>query len=729
MTISPTPEPPAPVTATPIARRTVLAGAAWSVPAIALTTGSPAIAASGTTLSFSKSAYSGPGCSTINDVTVTASDNGTPKAGVSVTVSVASGFVFTNGGTTSTGVTGSNGAFPLPGISVPATGGNGTASATASGAPSTSATLVGTDATIAKYIQNGAEQTASGVPSGSRPASGALFLAPDGRLLDASNNNAVIASNVAVFGELYRDQDNWTVPLRKTDGTCTYLVNGMFMGRWEERTAIGVPSGSTPVCAVFFLTPDNRLMRGDSGSAPASNVASWGQTYWNGHGQWRQPLKKIDGTFTVLRGSTELSTTGVPSGSTPAADNYFLDPNGNLIDGTSGIALTSSVDRFGRMHWDGSVYRWPLEKKDGSFSYLTDGTETVATGIPSGSTPVASAMFLSPDGRLIDAANANTVLATHVSAYGEILRPDWNGNWQMPLGIAETTPALIQNGSQTSVSGIPDNSQPAFVGLFLTPDARLLDSLNSAAVIATNVDAFGGLYRDHDNWAAPVRSTDGTCTILTGSMSSSTWQERSTVGVPAGSTPVAHVMFLTADRQLVYGLNGNISSQHVASWGQGYRGDQPPWRIPLEKTDGSFSVLGDFDVPTTGVPTGSKPAADVYFHAPDGSIIAGDTGTVLVTNVDAYGQMVWDGSVRRWPLRKKNGSFTCLTDGTETAATGVPSGSTPLAAALFLAPDGRVIAGDTGAVIATAVHSGGELFQKDWSGHWLMTLALKRSSC
>ncbi len=79
VTTSTTPEPLAPVAQTPIARRTVLAGAAWSVPAIALTTASPAFAASGTTLSFAKSSYTGPGCSTINGIKVTASDNGTAR--------------------------------------------------------------------------------------------------------------------------------------------------------------------------------------------------------------------------------------------------------------------------------------------------------------------------------------------------------------------------------------------------------------------------------------------------------------------------------------------------------------------------------------------------------------------------------------------------------------------------------------------------------------------------
>ncbi|WP_154096430.1 hypothetical protein [Microbacterium testaceum] len=730
MTTSTTPEPLAPVTQTPIARRTVLAGAAWSVPAIALTTASPAFAASGTTLSFARSSYTGPGCSTINGVQVRASDNGTGQAGVSITTSLSGGFVFSNGGTSSTGVTGSDGSLTLPGITVPATGGTATASATASGASGSSTTLRGTDATVAKYLQNGTATDATGIPTGSIPAFAGCYLAPDGRILNSANNNNELASNVALIGELYRDQDNWVIPLRKSDGSCTYLVSGMYYSAWDERTANGVPSGSTPVSQVYFCTPDRRLVRGDDGSVGATDVDSWGQTYWNGSGRWRQPLKKTDGSFTIFHGSREPAAMGIPSGSTPAADAYFLTSDGRLVAGDTGAVLTTDVDNFGRMLWNGSNWRWPLKKKDGSFTYVQDGTEIVASGIPAGSTPISGAIFLAPDGRLIDSANSNSVYATSVSTTGQILFTDWNGHWQMPLGIAETTPSVLNSGAQQTPSGVPDNSKPTFAGVLLSPDGKLLNTTDSNKVLATDVVNFGQLYRDQDNWVFPLQKRDGTCTYLVSGMFFPGYEERSTSNVPAGSTPCFGGTFLANDGRLL-NSDGTVLAPAVSSFGQVFWNGQHSWRIPLKKSDGTFTVLKDgSEVSTTGIPAGSTPAADAFFLTSDGRIIASDTGSVLATDVSSFGRMLWNGSNWRWPIKKTNGSYAYIENGTEVAVSGVPIGSTPVSGTLFLAPDGRVIdSANSNSVVATSVSTTGQILFTDWSGHWHMPLALKKSSC
>ncbi len=208
-----------------------------------------------------------------------------------------------------------------------------------------------------------------------------------------------------------------------------------------------VPSGSTPIVAEYFLTSDGSIVYGGNGVAQATNVASWGQmSTWgnqpqNAHNDARLPIKKTDGSFRIFKLQAEYATTGVPSGSTPAADAYFLAPDGRLVAGDDGSVLTTNVESFGRMLWDGSHWRWPLKKSDGSFTVIKDGAESAVTGIPSGSTPVVGGVFLAPDGRLIDSANSNTVYATAVSTTGQVLYYDWNGHWQMPLGIAETTPA------------------------------------------------------------------------------------------------------------------------------------------------------------------------------------------------------------------------------------------------------------------------------------------------
>ncbi|MFJ4159298.1 hypothetical protein [Microbacterium testaceum] len=724
MTTSPSPESPASVAHAPVARRTVLAGAAWSVPAIALTTATPALAASDTTtLSFAKSSYTGPGCSTINGVQVRASKNGTGQAGVSITTSLSGGFVYTTGGTSSTGTTGSDGSLTLPGITVPATGGTATASATASAASGSSATLRGTDATVATYIQNGAAQTASNIPTGSTPVFAAVYLAPDGRLLDAANSNTVLASDVAEFGELYRDHDNWVIPLRKTDGKCTYLVNGMYASGSTERNA-NVPTGSTPVASVYYLTQSGNLVRGDSGSTNAANVASWGQTYWNGQNTWRQPLKKTDGSFTILQNDSEIGTTGIPSGATPAADAYFLASDGRLIAGDTGTVLTTDVDSYGRMLWNGSNWRWPLKKKNGSFTYVQNGTEIAANGIPSGSTPVSGAIFLASDGRLIDSANNNAVFAKSVSTTGQILYTDWNGHWQMPLGIAETTPAYRDNNTQTNASGTPVNSAPVTFSWFVAPDGRLIDGANGS-VLASNVDTWGLIFRwTNDHSYLPLRKTDGSFTFLENG------SETACTGVPSGSSPVAGSSFLTTDGRLIQGSTGIVEASNVASCGEIYLGVDGKTYLPLKKLDGTFTYRQDgTENPATSVPANSRPIAYTWFLAPNGQFIDGATGSVLATNVDSAGRIFrWTNNHSYLPLKKQDGSFTYLDNGAETACKGIPSGSVPIAGSSFLSPDGQLIQGNTGSVEADNVHSCGQIYLNT-DGHTFLPMALKKTSC
>ncbi|MDF2920103.1 MAG: hypothetical protein K0S70_4321, partial [Microbacterium sp.] len=107
-------------------RRTVLAGAAWSVPVIAAASIAPVASASGTTtLTFDKSTYNGTACGTITGAYVTVTVNGVATAGKSVTTTLSNGYKFSDGTTTNTQVSGSNGRVSLPAINVPAVGGSG----------------------------------------------------------------------------------------------------------------------------------------------------------------------------------------------------------------------------------------------------------------------------------------------------------------------------------------------------------------------------------------------------------------------------------------------------------------------------------------------------------------------------------------------------------------------------------------------------------------------------
>lgn len=146
----------------PLERRTLIQGAAWTVPAIVLATASPALAVSGTVLTFNASSFRGAGCDSISDATVIATASGVGVAGVVVTLSLSGGYLYAGGGTSYTGTTGSGGSLTIPTITVPAAGGNGTLTATSSGVSAATAGLSSTarHSTNAMWTKSGTSSVA-----------------------------------------------------------------------------------------------------------------------------------------------------------------------------------------------------------------------------------------------------------------------------------------------------------------------------------------------------------------------------------------------------------------------------------------------------------------------------------------------------------------------------------------------------------------------------------------
>ncbi|WP_353112312.1 hypothetical protein [Microbacterium sp.] len=132
---------------TPVARRTIVRGAAWSLPVIAAATAVPrAVASGGLALSFDRSTYPVDPWTPFTS-TVSAVRDGAPAPGESVTVTVTDGLIFPDGTSRYTGVTDSNGSLALPPLSPPSTGGAFQISATLTaeaGIRSTTATAAGT---------------------------------------------------------------------------------------------------------------------------------------------------------------------------------------------------------------------------------------------------------------------------------------------------------------------------------------------------------------------------------------------------------------------------------------------------------------------------------------------------------------------------------------------------------------------------------------------------------
>lgn len=129
---------------TRVTRRTIVKGAAWSVPVIVAATALPMASASvAVALAFTSASYPVTGC-TLTGVKVAATNGATHAAvpGAPVTVTLADGYTFVDGTTSFTGTTGSDGTVALPDIKPPLVGATSAFSAvsgsTSAVAPTTS---------------------------------------------------------------------------------------------------------------------------------------------------------------------------------------------------------------------------------------------------------------------------------------------------------------------------------------------------------------------------------------------------------------------------------------------------------------------------------------------------------------------------------------------------------------------------------------------------------------
>jgi hypothetical protein len=194
-----TPPPPPPAD---LNRRTILQGAAWTIPAIAVATVAPVAAAASNdaVLAFNQSTYTGVACGTITGAYVTVTVGGTPTAGRSVTTTLSGGYTFADGSTTNTQVSDSSGRVNLPAIDVPSQGSDGSLTAISSGATQATATvtataaaskLVGLSANNNAFPALPAGITAGEVAWGSQGSNSyAFFVGSDGYLYRSANQGA-----------------------------------------------------------------------------------------------------------------------------------------------------------------------------------------------------------------------------------------------------------------------------------------------------------------------------------------------------------------------------------------------------------------------------------------------------------------------------------------------------------------------------------------------------------
>ncbi|MFJ4037072.1 hypothetical protein ACIPVB_03215 [Microbacterium sp. NPDC090007] len=318
-------------------RRTIIAGAAWSVPAIAALSASPAAAASNdTVLTFDQASYSGQVCTTISGAYVTATTGGAAAAGKVVTVSLAGGFTFSGGSTSATGTTGGDGRFTLPTITVPNQPNSGTATATATGAAATSVPLQA-KGTFARFmtihnIEVVSDTVFDLIPSTAVPIGGyGLFL--DGSTL--WYGNSVFSSNISKARGNRSDTTDFFSYIENGVAKSAYGSNGSVTA---IRTWANVPGTATPVGAYGTFLDNGNLWYFDAIVASGVDRAAGLSGGMNGpaQGQWQDYVGYFNNaarSFKGVNGTPQdfQAFFNVPSTvSATRMPNLWLNNNGDL---------------------------------------------------------------------------------------------------------------------------------------------------------------------------------------------------------------------------------------------------------------------------------------------------------------------------------------------------------------------------------------------------------------
>jgi hypothetical protein len=351
-----------------IQRRTIIAGAAWTIPVVATAIGAPLAAASpAPTLTFTNGPYSVAACGTLKDVTIQATTDGTTPApaGTLVTVTLPSGLTWSDG-TTAPRVlpTNANGQVVLSGVKATSGSSSGTISATAGAVSAVGpVTIVPGGTAYNGNIGDGGNYTggspAPGIPSGSTAIEGGLFLAPNGDLFTQAGQ--LIASNVtsAASAQYTATTNRWLVGY--VSGGTAYNGNIGGGGNYTGGSpASGIPSGSTAIEGGLFLAPNGDLFT-QAGQLIASNVTSAASQYTSSTNRWLVGYVSGGTAYNGNIGNGGNYTggspaSGIPSGSTAIEGGLFLAPNGDLFT-EAGQLIASNVTSAGSQY-TATTNRW-----------------------------------------------------------------------------------------------------------------------------------------------------------------------------------------------------------------------------------------------------------------------------------------------------------------------------------------------------------------------------------
>jgi hypothetical protein len=366
-----------------IHRRTVMIGAAWTIPVIAVAVASPAAAASGTepTLTFVGGPYAADSCGTLADVTLQLTTDGTlPDPGKPVTVTLPAGLTWSDGTTTPRDFTTDGaGQVVLSGVKAPAKNGNYPITALSGSLTTTGAVVVtGEIDTITNFANN---MTPAALPAGvtvldvqaTRLADGTLwthFLGSDGNVYRSK-----VASGTTVFSSWMASPAfpgaTTIVALDRNGGATSAVTDGTTVKTYGGVTAPALPAGVTitdlqatsDTTNTFWVTAV-----GSDGNVYRSRIIADGTNVFT---PW-QVSTAFPGAITIVAlNDGSAGSVAVTDGTT--VKNFIGDAAPALPAGVTITDLQSTSDTTGKF-WvevlgsDGNTYRTNIVPGSGVFA-------------------------------------------------------------------------------------------------------------------------------------------------------------------------------------------------------------------------------------------------------------------------------------------------------------------------------------------------------------------------
>lgn len=371
-----------------VRRRTIVKGAAWSIPVIAVATATPAAAASTqTNIEFVNGQYESEICQPVDGVTIqVTNESGDPAPDSSVTVTLPDGLSWNDGTSGSKSfVTDGEGRVHLNDVEAVGAEGNyqitaalenGTSAVgSVSVLPQSFAKFGGGDTVVDRYGQ---------VPQDATALPGRYFLADNGSLYYGDTVIATgVTSAVGYFAE-GSDQVSYV-----SDGVGYWYTKGE-----QQGTASDIPADSTAVGVNYFLTDDGRLYHGnvlvDSGVSSAVG--------WYSSNDWVTYVRSDGVTVVAAQDDIIDEFRSLPTGTTALGGNYFLTPDGDLYYAGEATPMATGVTSAEGWNTAGSdVVNWV----DASGGHLATESQVLENfDVPIDAEAHSGNYFLTPNGEV-----------------------------------------------------------------------------------------------------------------------------------------------------------------------------------------------------------------------------------------------------------------------------------------------------------------------------------------